>query len=437
MPSSSFEPSWNQLAPVGQRQKKKPRSTDLARGEARERWNATLDRHDVLTRGQMQQDLLYVRLSELTRAGSHGEAYELAVAAACRLRMSSMCNHAARETVRRKLDGMADGEVTFRKPGRPTRAQVQAEMKAAGISVDEMARCKEITGLPGVNGLRSLVLAKELLSVAGNQAGSLVCAECGSKAPLLTDPDVGCSYCATCWVSYDRSRYEELLAKSSPASSTLPGSAAPGGATAAEPENEQELSDADLLAESLGSLSPSRSDASTQAVSDLLTAGLRALTPCPLAPEDPSVLFPPPALITPEDETTIDDESANQDVAACLGGNVSPSHLSPGLLWNMLANECSPLFSESREQQRHEQLVRVDSEMVAKGLGNEDGFDVVEWVSSDEDSEADDNDGDDEVARGYNRRQGEPRRKRSRVSATGWTAAGRSAFGWTTAERAL
>ena len=118
-----------ELGESGNKQKK-PRNTDIAREDARRRWNATLGKFDVTRNGQMQQDILHLRLSELVAAGRHDEAYELAVAAACRLRMSAMCNNAAREMVRCKGDASQKELWVLRKPGRPKKAQVEAEMDA-------------------------------------------------------------------------------------------------------------------------------------------------------------------------------------------------------------------------------------------------------------------------------------------------------------------
>ena len=140
--------------------------TNAIRKRARDSWSATLASHGLVsatassrTNRQANPRAVYQTLQELLRGDKHEAAYDLAVAAACRQRMNITSNQAG---VARRDAGLIGPAPRH---GRPSMAQCEAELCEAAeiLTSAEMSSAFEITGLPGINGVRSLVLAKQLL----------------------------------------------------------------------------------------------------------------------------------------------------------------------------------------------------------------------------------------------------------------------------------
>ena len=200
-----MQPGFSAGSAMMERQRRNRNSRAILAG-ARKAWGDTLTRYAVVgSRSKLNNKLLHAALKALVFDGREGEAFELSIAAACRMQSSAGANNSA--SIRR-----TSPHHNPVKTGRPSRSEEEQEKRASGLSEADILRAEELTGIPGSNGVRALAAARRLLNLAKGSAHEL-CAECGLEgtpnAPLIEDRTDGQHYCESCFEEYRESEWEE------------------------------------------------------------------------------------------------------------------------------------------------------------------------------------------------------------------------------------
>ena len=332
--------------------KKHHHASNETRAKARLRWNAVLLAHNVQAYygSHLDMGVVYGTIVRLKSEGKFEEAYDVAVATAGRMQGSSGGKMTVNIGVKIGRMGLA-----------AEAAEVASLAKQAGLSEEEVACSTELTGVPGVRGVRLLCAARTLLNKA--ETYGKVCEDCRRNAcctcdkgahckceivELYQDPDDHAFYCKDCWFAFGcappvesveepPSRHDDsdpedvaigLLANGGIAhTSTASTSTQPGGLAFQGIASTLTSRAATRLGEYIPNenLMPSNNNKKKIAV---FGASSSAPAPPPASPPLLPMPMPPPPVITPDDHHPANTHGATPE--SPVHGSSSGIHASSG-----------------------------------------------------------------------------------------------------------